>query len=90
MDEDYSNYEYLHNWLVSFIDGNSWRNLVKDMKLHVLSGNKTPLVLYTFHYAFPVSLGEISYDSSNTDTTPIIFNVEFRYQWFDFERVSAK
>lgn len=37
MDEDFENYIYLCNWMRSFIDDDDWRNLVKDIKLFILS-----------------------------------------------------
>lgn len=86
MDEDFENYTYLCNWMRSFIDDDDWRNLIKDIKLHILSGNKKNLITYTFHGAFPVTLGEVMFDSSTMDPTQINFNVEFRYQFFQWER----
>jgi hypothetical protein len=37
MDEEFENYIYLHSWMRSFIDDDDWHNLVKDIKLHILS-----------------------------------------------------
>ena len=87
MDEDFVNYETMHDWLMSFVDVDVWRVLVKDIKLHILSANKKTSLIYTFNHAFPTSITEVQFDSTNTETTPITFTVEFRYQWFDFERV---
>lgn len=86
MDEDFENYIQLCNWMRSFIDDDDWHNLVKDIKLHILSANKKVLLTYSFYGSFPTMLGEVSFDSSNLSPTPISFNVEFRYQWFEFKR----
>lgn len=86
MDEDFENYIYMTNWMRSFIDDDDWRNLVKDVKLHILSGNKTTLLTYTFTGAFPTMMGEVLFDSSDMDPTQIQFNVEMRYQYFQWER----
>jgi len=89
MDEDFENYIYLANWMRSFIDDDDWHNLVKDIKLHILSGNKKSLLIYTFKGAFPVSMGEVMLDSSTMDPTQINFNVDFRYQFFTWERTAV-
>lgn len=86
MDEDFENYIHLANWMRSFIDDDDWRNLVKDIKLHILSGNKKSLLIYTFTGAFPTSMGEVMFDSSTMDPTQITFNVQFRYQYFTWEK----
>ena len=90
MDEDFENYIQLCTWMRAFIDDDDWRNLIKDIKLHILSSNKTTLLTYTFKGAFPTSMGEVMFDSSVMDTTQIAFNVEFRYQYFEFERITTK
>ncbi len=87
MDEDFENYIYLANWMRAFIDDDDWWNLVKDIKLHILSANKKILLVYTFVGAFPTMMGEVMFDSSTLDPTQIQFNVEFRYQYFTWEKV---
>ena len=87
MDEEFENYICLTNWMRSFIDDDDWRELVKDIKLHILSGNKKVLLVYTFVGAFPTMMGEVMFDSSTMDPTQINFNVEFRYQYFTYEKV---
>jgi len=86
MDEEFDNYIYLADWMRSFIDDDDWRNLIKDIKLHILSGNKKVLLSYTFTGAFPTSMGEIMFDSSTMDPTQISFNIELRYQYFTWEK----
>ena len=93
MDEDFENYIYLSNWMRAFngdddvySENDDWHNIVKDIKLHILSGNKKTLLIYTFVGAFPTMLGDVMFDSSTMDPTQIQFNVEFRYQYFNFEK----
>lgn len=86
MDEDFENYIYLANWMRAFIDDDEWQNLVKDIKLHILSGNKRALLIYTFVGSFPTTMGEVMFDSSTMDPTQISFNVQFRYQYFTWEK----
>ena len=86
MDEDFENYIQLCTWMRAFIDDDDWRNLIKDIKLHILSSNKSTLLTYTFKGAFPTSMGEVMFESSVMDTTQIAFNVEFRYQFMTWEK----
>lgn len=86
MDENFENYLFLAKWMRSFIDDDDWRNLIKDIKLHILSANKKILLTYTFVGSFPVSLGSVTFDSGSVDPTQIQFNVSFRYQFFTWEK----
>ena len=88
MDEEFTNYIQMADWMRSFIDDDDWRNLVKDIKLHILSGNKKTLLSFTCKSAFPTSLGEIMFDSSVTDVTQIVFNVEFRFEYMTWEKIT--
>lgn len=95
MDEDFENYIYLANWMRAFngdddvySENDDWHNIVKDIKLHILSGNKKALLVYTFVGAFPTMLGDVMFDSSAMDPTQIQFNVEFRYQYFTWEKTT--
>jgi hypothetical protein len=89
VDEDFSNYEYVQNWLVSFVDEGDWRELVKDLSLHVLSANKKTLLKFVFVHAFPTSLGDITFDSSVMDSTQMTFTIDFTYQYFNIVRTTV-
>lgn len=87
MDEEFECYTTLYDWMRSFIDDDDWRVLVKDIKLSILSSNKKNLLTFTFAGALPTMLGDVNLDNSNVDTQQVIFNVEFRYQYFTWERI---
>lgn len=87
MDEEFENYQYLHNWLRDFIDVDDWRHLVKDLTLNVLSANKALLLKFTFTDAFPTSLGDITFDSGTMDALQLTYNATFAYQYFTFEKL---
>lgn len=86
LDENLENYTYIHEWLVSFRDMDVWHELTKDIKLHILSANKRPLLTFTFVHAFPTNLGEVTFDSTQTDFTQMVFSVQWSYQFFTFKR----
>lgn len=89
MDEEFTNYLYLMKWMMSFIDEDDYRRLIKDTKLSILSANKKSLLIYTFVGAFPTNLSDVSFDSSTMDAQNITFTCEIRYQYFKWERVSV-
>jgi hypothetical protein len=88
LDEDFANYIYLHDWLSSFTDDAIWRELTKDLKLHILSANKHTLLIFTFVHAWPFSIGDISFTSSIGTAQNIVFETSFRYQYFEYNIVS--
>jgi len=90
MDEDFQNYIYLHNWLRDFIDMDDYRNLIRNINLHILSANKQNIIVFEFFGAFPTNLASISFDSAITDSQIITFDVEFTYQYFTFKNILPK
>lgn len=70
------------SWMLSFIDDDFFNKLIKDMKLIILNANKIPILEMTFVGAFPINIPDLSLDSSVLETSPILFTVEFSYQYF--------
>lgn len=56
MDEDWKNYDEMFNWLTSFKDEDDWRNLIKDIKVYILSSNKKILKIFTLVGAIPTNI----------------------------------
>lgn len=84
LDEDLETYVSIYNWLTSFIDQDVWRNLTQDIQIHVLSSNKRVNKTFTFVQAFPVTIGEIPFDSTVNESTQVAFTCDFRFQYFTF------
>ena len=87
LDEDYLNWTNFHDWVFSFKDEDVWYNLTKDIKLHILNANKNQEIIFTFVHAFPTNIGAIDLTSAAVGAEPIIFPVEFKYQYYTYERV---
>lgn len=87
VDEDLENYLFLFNWMKDSAYKERPIDFTKDITLHLLTNNKTQNIKVIFYDAFPVSLGELSFDSTVTDPTPIICTCMFRYLSFSIERV---
>lgn len=86
LDEDHTNYTTLYDWIYAFRDENKWSSLAKDLKLTITNSNRIPIMTYTFYYAFPISISDVSFNSTLSDELPIQFTVEFKYEYFSFSR----
>lgn len=53
-----------------------------DCNLIALSSANNPLVTFTFRYAFPIYIGELSFDTTEDGEPFIKFDVEFAYTYF--------
>jgi hypothetical protein len=85
MDEEFQVYKSLLAWMTGFIDDGPWLDLAKDIRLFILSANKTPLITFDFITTFPVNIPDIPLESNVTEPVPILFTVEFRYQYFQIQ-----
>lgn len=82
VDEDYTNYKFLLNWLRQVRAGAGEFDL-RTINLHLLTNNKTKGFIINFNYSFPTSIGSLSFNSGVGDTQPAICNAIFRFQDFD-------
>ncbi len=96
--EDYSNYMFIYDWMLRIRDfeynipgpneiGLGDNTHFMDINFIILNNNKMINRCFTFHGCFPTYLGEIDFDSSVADVTPIINTATFRYQYFDLKRI---
>lgn len=86
MDEDFEIYMQMVDWLKSFKDDADWKELIKDIRIHILNANKKTNLIFVFTGAFPTNLGDITLDSSQSDVSQITFNLEFRYQYMTYTK----
>lgn len=102
VDEDLNNYLEIFNWLngLGFPESfEQYSNLVRstaglakstetfsDGTLIVLSSKHNPNVKITFQDMFPISLSELSFDSTQTDVEYLKATVVFRYRLYTIEK----
>lgn len=89
MDENFSNYLTLHNWLASFRDDDIWNRLTRDIKLSITNPNKNRVVEFTYVHAYPIMIESINLNSAVSEPDPITFGVTFAYQYFVPSKVTA-
>lgn len=88
LDEDYKTYTLIYDWMVSFIDQDTFIHLVKDILVHILSANNKPILTFKYTDAFPTSLDSLPLLSNTSENEIITFGVSFRYQYI-FQNYSS-
>lgn len=90
VDEDWSNYLYLYDWMRTYEDMEPpFGTAIYDFTLHILNNNKNPVKRIVFIGAFPTGLSEITLSSNLSDTEVPVCNISFNYQHFEFRRTPA-
>ena len=85
VDEDLSNYKEVYNWIVglgfpeSFDQFRDLDELTSDATIITLTNNMQPNSEFKFRDCFPVSIGNIDFDASNTGLDPIIVSASFSF-----------
>jgi len=93
LDEDFIGYTEILNWMIRQVNTNRYGQrtprdqqrppLQADIKVEALTSHNNKNITFTYQGAFPVSLGEISLQSSVADVEYITVPVGFRYTQFD-------
>lgn len=103
VDENMENYLEIYNWMFSlgFPDNFSQysplrgaqaaqlgEGVFSDITLTILNSSMNPNKVITFVDAYPVDLGDVSLDSTDTDVTYASSSVTFAYRKFDVQSVT--
>jgi len=102
VDEDLSNYLEIHNWLVGIgypdnfgqratIEASlpmSGEGVYADLSLIITTSAMNPNYEVTFFDAYPISLAEMSFDSTLTDVDYVTSTVTFAYRIFKISALS--
>jgi len=100
LDEKMANYREIQRWIraVSFpekfeqfkslkewtIFNNAYKGVYSDAILTILDNSENPLTYVHFQDCYPVSIGDIQFDTKATDATPVPVSVTFKYTVYDF------
>lgn len=90
VDEAMQDYFEIYNWMVgigfpnTFQEYVDWPNSFRysDLSLIILSSNRNPIHTVTYSNAWPTSLSELTFDSTNPDVTFLTASASFAYQSF--------
>lgn len=99
LNEDMTDYLELYNWMVALaspVDFDAYKalknagagaveSLYSDVSLQIMNSSMNSNILITFYDAFPVSLGDIEFNSTDTSVNYIECSVEFKYLRYDIK-----
>jgi hypothetical protein len=98
IDENMDSYIEIFNWLTSATAPQSFgqykglpkerKSLETDISILVLNSHKNLSLTFNFKNCFPVSLGEVSLDTTQTDIAYPDCTVGFQYDYFTIEKNS--
>lgn len=102
VDEDLQNYLEMHGWLraqgkqsfseykaLSAIPSYTGEGLKSDIALTVLTSNKRANYEIVFKDAFPLSLSNIDFNTTDEDVQYVLASVSFRYLYYDILKVNG-
>jgi hypothetical protein len=98
VDEGMANYLEIFNWIkgYSFPENfgqyqnlqSSQEGLKSDISIKILNSHKNPSILIDYRDCFPISLSEVTLDTTQTDVIYPEATVTFRYNYFDITSIS--
>ena len=101
IDEDMTNYFEIYNWIVAIgypfnqqqyaaLKSNAAStgdSLISDISVIVMDGLKNPNYEIVFTNAFPIQLGEISFESTDQDVNFVTTTASFKYSYFTVNKI---
>jgi hypothetical protein len=99
IDEKMNNYLEVYNWLkgITFPQNfdqfktikESKEGLISDISILILNSNKNPSINITYKNCFPISLSEITLDTTSSDLIYPEATVTFQYDYYEIEQVTS-
>ena len=101
VDEDFQNYLEIHNWLkalgkpeefeqyktISEIPSYTGEGIYSDISLIALSSAKMPNFDITFTDAFPTSLSDLNFNTTDSDVNYIEASATFKYTYYSIVKL---
>jgi hypothetical protein len=101
VDEDLQNYMEIYNWITdigSTVDQSGYaklrsntqgggENATSDISLIVSDGLKNPNYEVIYVNAFPIDLGDLVFETSDTDINYVSASVTFKYTYYTINKV---
>lgn len=94
MDENMNSFIEVRNWLIGMTNPNEFEQyanllagdgMYSDATLIVLNSSKNPNIEVTFKDLFPTSLGEITFDTRDTDIPVPVCTMTFKFLTYDIK-----
>lgn len=87
VDEEFAGYNELYKWMKSHTERTDLK--VADITLLIMSSHNNPVKSFTFVNAFPTNLGQLDFNTQNTDIEYAFIDVTFRYDYFKMEDIGT-
>lgn len=99
IDEKMNNYIEVYNWIKGITApqnfgqfkeiNESEEGRFSDISVLVLNSNKNPSIAINYKNCFPISLSEVSLDTTSPDIVYPQATVTFQYDYFEIEQVTS-
>ena len=80
VDENFASYLELFKWMKSHTNQTDLKTV--DISVIVMSSHNNPVQTFTYKNAFPTNLGQLDFNSQNSDVEYVYFDATFRYDYF--------
>lgn len=101
LNEDMTDYLEIYNWMVALASpvgfeaykslkdagAGAIESLYSDLNLQIMNSSMNSNISITFYDAFPVSIGDIEFNSTDTSVNYIECSVEFKYLRYDITQL---
>ena len=99
--EDLDDYLEIHNWMTGLgapesfdqykalkdVEPGNPQTVYSDIALIILNSSKRPNVKVTFRDAFPISIGDLEFNTTDSDVTYMQCTVDFEYLKYKIELI---
>lgn len=94
MDENMNSFIEVRNWIIGLSKPNNFEQyanlqagdgVYSDATLIILNSSKNPNIEITFKNLFPTSLGEIAFDTRDTDIPVPVCSMSFKFSEYDLK-----
>ena len=99
IDENMNNFLEVFNWMVSMTGPKNFdqfkqlkeskEGIISDISIVVLNSNKNSSIRINFKDCFPISLSEITLDTTQSDVQYPTATVTFQYDYYEIEKVNS-
>ena len=97
VDENLDNYTEIFNWMHGiafpqeseqyFGDNTDFdKKLKSDISVLIQNSSKNTIAKFTFIDSFPTLLGDLNFDTTASESIPLIADVTFNYNYYEIER----
>lgn len=99
--EDMDDYLEIHNWMISLgapesfdqykalknVEPGNPGTVYSDITLLIMNSSMKPNIKVTFYDAFPISLGDLEFNTTDVDVNYIQCTADFKYLRYDIELI---